>query len=173
MAPSAKPARREREITLRFVAEPMDLNMYGNVHGGSVMKWIDQAGYACAAGWSGRPCVTVYVGGIRFVRPIPVGRLVEVHARLVHVGRTSMHVAIDVSSRDLQTRLCEATTHCVIVFVALDAPEGAPVPVPAWQPRSEEDRKLAEYAQQVMALGRDVEQAVARYRLAAADARKQ
>ena len=153
MAPSAKPARREREITLRFVAEPMDLNMYGNVHGGSVMKWIDQAGYACAAGWSGRPCVTVFVGGIRFLRPIPVGRLVEVHARLVHVGRTSMHVAIDVSSRDLQTRRCEATTHCVVVFVALDE-AGRPVAVPAWKPKTARDRALSRHAARLMELGR-------------------
>src|SRR5918998_24965 len=56
---------REREITLRFLAEPTDMNFGGKVHGGAVMKWIDQAGYACAVGWSGQYCVTVYVGGIR------------------------------------------------------------------------------------------------------------
>jgi len=42
------------------------------------MKWIDQAGYACAAGWAGCYCVTVYVGGIQFERPIHIGQLVEV-----------------------------------------------------------------------------------------------
>jgi acyl-CoA hydrolase len=60
---------REREITLRFLAEPTDVNFGGKVHGGAVMKWIDQAGYACAVGWSGQYCVTVYVGGIRFHSP--------------------------------------------------------------------------------------------------------
>ena len=57
---------RQREITLRFLAEPTDINFGGQVHGGVAMKWIDQAGYTCAAGWSGQYCVTVYVGGIRF-----------------------------------------------------------------------------------------------------------
>jgi acyl-CoA hydrolase len=56
-----------REITLRFLAEPGDVNFGGKVHGGAVMKWIDQAGYAYAVAWSRHYCVTVYVGGIRFL----------------------------------------------------------------------------------------------------------
>ncbi len=166
---------RQRQLSMGFLAEPSDVNFGGKVHGGQVMRWIDQAGYAAAVGWSGHYSVTVAVGGIRFVAPIRIGDLVSVQATLIHTGTTSMHFAVDVRARDprvdeADARLC---THCVIVFVALDAPEGAPVPVPPWQPRSEEDRKLAEYAQQVMALGRDVEQAVARYRQAAVNARKQ
>ena len=55
---------RQHEIVLRFLAEPIDVNFGGKVHGGSVMKWIDQAAYACAAGWCGQYCVTAYVGGM-------------------------------------------------------------------------------------------------------------
>ena len=91
---------RARDLTFRFLAEPTDVNFGGKVHGGAVMKWIDQAGYACAAGWSGRYCVTVYVGGIQFERPIQVGQIVEVNAQIVHTGSTSMHVAVDVAARD-------------------------------------------------------------------------
>ena len=40
----------QREITLRFLAEPTAVNFGGKIHGGAVMKWIDEAGYACAAG---------------------------------------------------------------------------------------------------------------------------
>ena len=47
-------------ITLRFLAEPSTVNFGGKVHGGTVMKWIDEAGYACATSWSKRYCVTVY-----------------------------------------------------------------------------------------------------------------
>lgn len=156
---------RQRRLTMRFLAEPSDVNYGGKVHGGQVMKWIDQAGYAAAVGWSGRYSVTVAVGGIRFVAPIRIGDLVSVEATLVHTGTTSMHFAVDVHARDPMAgdrlRLC---THCVIVFVALDKPEGAPSPVPAWTPASDEDRKLAEYAQQVMALSKGIEDTVARYR---------
>ncbi len=72
---------QQHATTLRFLAEPAHVNFGGKVHGGAVMKWIVQAGYACAAGWSGSYCVTAYVGGIQFMRPIQVGELVEVRAR--------------------------------------------------------------------------------------------
>src|SRR3546814_16786318 len=58
-------------------------------------------------------------------------------------------------------RLC---THCVIVFVALDEAEGNPIEVPTWVPRTDDDRRLAEYATQVMALSKGIEQTEARYR---------
>ena len=161
---------QQRELALRFLAEPADVNYGGKVHGGVVMKWIDLAGYAAAVGWSGRYAVTVAVGGIRFVAPVRIGDLVTVSAKLVYTGTSSMHFAIDVTARNPggggDERLC---THCVIVFVALDAPEGRPVAVPPWQPASDEDRRLSEYATQVMALSKGIEQAIDRYREADPD----
>src|SRR3989337_1445200 len=111
---------RERETPLPFRAEPTDVNFGGKVHGGAVMKWIDQAGYACAVGWSGQYCVTVYVGGIRFHRPVLLGNMVEVRAQLIRTGKTSLHVAVGVSAGDSKEGLYTKTTQCVIVFVALD-----------------------------------------------------
>lgn len=148
--------RQDQEITLRFVAEPADENLYGKVHGGAVMKWIDQAGYACATGWSGSLCVTVYVGGIRFYKPILIGHLVEVRARLIYTGRTSMHIAVDVLSRDLRTQEGQATTHCVIVFVAVDT-DGTPIEVPTWKPVTEEDKTLENYAKRRLELSQVLE----------------
>ncbi|MBS7456462.1 acyl-CoA thioesterase [Coralloluteibacterium stylophorae] len=158
---------QQDSLTFRFLAEPTDVNYGGKVHGGVVMKWIDQVGYAAAVGWSGKYSVTVAVGGIRFVSPIRTSDLVSVTAKLVHTGTTSMHFAIDVRARDPgldssdpQERLC---THCVIVFVALDGVEGRPTPVPAWEPKTDEDRRLAEYAIQVMDLSKGIEAVVERY----------
>jgi acyl-CoA hydrolase len=148
--------RKEHAITLRFVAEPADENLYGKVHGGAVMKWIDQAGYACATNWSGCACLTVYVGGIRFYKPILIGHLVEVRARLIHTGRTSMHIAVDVLSRDLRTQASQAATHCVIVFVALDA-DGRRVEVPSWVPGTEEEKALQNYALRRLELSKALE----------------
>jgi hypothetical protein len=51
-----------------------------------------------------------------------------------------------------------------VVFVALDGIEGKPTRVPAWMPATDEDRRLADYATQVMALGKGIEQTIARYR---------
>src|SRR6476619_4248538 len=114
------PMSSKREMTFRFLAEPADVNFGGKVHGGAVMKWIDQAGYACAVGWSGSYCVTVYVGGIRFYKPVLVGSMVDVHACLIDTGRTSMHGVVDVRACDLKDTGFTRTTHCVIVFVAVN-----------------------------------------------------
>ena len=156
---------RQRELTMRFLAEPTDVNYGGKVHGGAVMKWIDQAGYAAAVGWSGRYSVTVAVGGIRFVAPIRTSDLVTVSTKLVHTGTSSMHFAVSVEASDPISggpqRLC---THCVIVFVAVDE-QGKPVTVPPLQIASEEDRHLAEYAMKVMELSKGIEQTVERLRM--------
>ena len=147
---------KQREITLRFLAEPTDINFGGKVHGGSVMKWIDQAAYACAAGWCGQYCVTAYVGGIRFIRPISIGELVEVRAMLIHTGRTSMHIAVDVSARLPRAPETEKATHCIIVFVGVDE-AGQPSQVPTWTPASDADRALQDYAVRLMELRKTIE----------------
>ena len=149
-----------REITLRFLAEPGEVNFGGKVHGGAVMRWIDQAGYSCAVGWSGSYCVTVYVGGIRFLKPIQIGELVEVEARVIYTGNTSMHIAVDVWARALTGASRQRTTHCIIVFVAMSG-EGAPVQVPAWEPVQDSDLKLRDYALRLMQLRQGIEEEMA------------
>ena len=147
---------RQREMTLRFLAEPSDVNFGGKVHGGAVMTWIDQAGYACAVGWSGRYCVTLYVGGIRFFRPIVIGHVVEVRARVIYTGTTSMHIAVDVRSADPRDGQYAQTTHCVIIFVAVDD-AGKPAHVPPWTPQTESDRAQEAYARRLMELRKGIE----------------
>ena len=145
----------QRQITLRFLAEPTDVNFGGKVHGGAVMKWIDQAGYTCAVGWSGHYCVTVYVGGIRFERPILIGHVVEVAAKVIYTGRTSMHLAVDVSAGDPRTGSVSPTTHCLMVFVAMDE-SNKPVAVPPWTPKTDEDKTLQRYATRMMELRQQI-----------------
>ncbi len=154
--------QRQRELTLRFLAEPTDINFLGKVHGGAVMKWIDMAGGTCAAAWCGRSVVTVYVGGIRFYKPIQIGNLVELHARLIHTGRTSMHITVDVQAGDPREGSFTQTTHCITVFVALDN-AGNPVEVPAWKPRTREDIALEEYAVQMMERGKQIQEEISRF----------
>jgi len=137
-------ARARNEITLRFLAEPNDVNFGGNVHGGTVMKWIDQAAYTCAASWSGHYCVTVYVGDIRFLSPIAIGDVVDVKARLLHTGHSSMHISVEVRARNPREASTRPTTSCIVVFVALDE-DGHKVDVPKWKPRSERDRNMEAY----------------------------
>jgi acyl-CoA hydrolase len=150
------PTSPPRGITLRFLAEPTDVNFGGKVHGGAVMKWIDQAGYTCAAGWTGTYCVTVYLGGLHFLGPIHVGELVELRALVIRTGRTSLDVAVDVYAGDPKRAERRRTGHCVMVFVALDV-DGRPAPVPPWQPESELDRALEGYAERLSALRKQMD----------------
>lgn len=146
----------QRGITLRFLAEPGDVNFGGKVHGGAVMKWIDQVGYTCAAGWTGTYCVTVYLGGLHFLGPIHVGEVVELQALVIRTGRTSLDIAVDVYARDPKSTVRRRTGHCVIVFVALNS-EGSPAPIPQWQPKDEMDRALESYAGRVAELRKQMD----------------
>jgi len=145
----------QRDITLRFLAEPQDVNFGGKVHGGAVMKWIDLAAYACAAGWSGRYCVTAYAGGIRFVAPIHVGSLVEVEAKVIYTGKSSMHIALEVVACDPKSLNRRLTTHCIVIMVAMDE-NGHKVEIPTWHPKSEKDKQQHETAIKLMEMRRKI-----------------
>lgn len=145
----------QRDVTLRFLAEPQDVNFGGKVHGGAVMKWIDLAAYACAAGWSGRYCVTAYAGGIKFVSPIHVGSLVEVEAKVIYTGNSSMHIALEVNACDPKSLNRRKTTHCIVIMVAVDE-HGQKIGIPEWIPETEADKKQHESAKKLMEMRKQI-----------------
>lgn len=150
------------KISFQFISEPTDVNYGGKVHGGMVMKWIDQAGYACASAWSGQYCVTVYVGGIRFYAPIHIGDVVKVMARIIYTGNSSMHIAIDVHSRKITSTTFIKNTHCIIVFAAIGG-DGKTVPVPKWTPETQEDKDFEAYAVKLKNLRKNIEEEMLPY----------
>lgn len=132
-------------VTFQFISEPTDINFGGKVHGGAVMKWIDQTAYTCARTWAENYCVTVYVGGIRFYKPISIGEVVRIESYVIYTGTTSIHIAVDVYGREVSNPDFEKKTHCVIVFVSVDS-EGKPVKVREWKPANEREEQLRGYA---------------------------
>ena len=140
-----------KDTTLRFLAQPTDVNFGGNVHGGTAMKWLDEAGYVCATGWSGSYCVTVFVGDINFNHPIPVGNLVEIRSKVILTGHTSMHLAVDLYTCNPKVCDTKKAIHCIMVFVAVD-PKGNPTPVPKWTPKTPDEISLESYAKRIMEL---------------------
>ncbi|HOY14764.1 MAG TPA: acyl-CoA thioesterase [Saprospiraceae bacterium] len=135
----------KNKTTFQFLSEPTDVNFGGKVHGGVVMKWIDQTAYTCARNWSESYCVTVYVGGIRFYKSISIGDVIKIEATVIYTGKTSIHIAVDVYAKNFSQKEYEKKTHCVIVFVAVD-PEGKPIEVIKWKPVTETEQKLEKYA---------------------------
>jgi acyl-CoA hydrolase len=146
----------ENKIRFQFISEPSDVNYGGKVHGGMVMKWIDQAAFACASNWNESYCVTVYVGGIRFYRPINIGDLILVDAEVIYTGSTSIHIAVDVHAKKIGTKSFEKKTHCVIVFVAVDE-LGKPIPAKKWEPQTEDEIQREKYAIKLRDLRTDIE----------------
>jgi acyl-CoA hydrolase len=147
---------KEHQISFQFISEPLDVNFGGKVHGGMVMKWIDQTAFACASNWAEAYCVTIYVGGIKFYKPIQISEIVKIDASIIYTGRTSMHIAVDVASRPVVGSKFEKTTHCIIVFVCVDA-VGNPQAVQKWIPTTKAQKDLEGYAIRLMDLRKTIE----------------
>jgi acyl-CoA hydrolase len=130
-------------VVLRFLAAPTDVNWGGKVHGGIVMRWIDEAAHVLATRWTVSPAnVAVYAGGVRFYRPLLIGHVVEVEARLLLTKANQMHISVHVRSNAATTNELALTTHSLIVF----APVEADSTIPPWHPISAEDEALEEHA---------------------------
>lgn len=132
----------------RFLAKPTDVNWGGNVHGGTAMEWIDEAGAACTMEWSGERTVAVYAGGIRFYKPIAIGDLIEVDARLMRTGSRSMEMSIHVRSGNPKGGRdnLQHAIHATVSYIAMDD-DNNPLPARQFTPLTQEDQRLAEHAQ--------------------------
>ncbi|MDW8328214.1 MAG: acyl-CoA thioesterase [Anaerolineales bacterium] len=133
-----KPVRASR-ITLSLLMPPAEANLLGNVHGGYIMRLMDEAGASAAMRHSRRPVVTVAVDQVLFKEPIHVGDLVTVEANLTYVGRTSIETRIEVSAQNLLTGETTHTNTAYFVYVALDE-KGHPTPVPPLLLETDEER---------------------------------
>ncbi|WP_426305656.1 acyl-CoA thioesterase [Acidovorax facilis] len=132
-----------QSITLRFLASQSTLPQAGRVPGGTVLRWVDEAGFACASAWAKGPCITEFVGGAHFVHPIRPGDLVEVHARLASTTDTAMHLAVEVRSGGIHGEPLQEVLHCVAVYTAVDADE-QPCAIDKWSPETPGDMALAQ-----------------------------
>lgn len=130
-------------ITLRFLASQNTLPRAGRVPGGTVLRWVDEAGFACASAWAQGDCVTEFVGGAHFVHPIRPGDLVEVHARLAYTTDSSMCLAVEVRSGAVHGAPLQDVLHCVAVYGAVDAKD-QPRTVDKWNPATPGDIALAQ-----------------------------
>lgn len=147
----------DNSVVFRFLAEPTDVNFGGKVHGGMVMKWIDQASYACAAKWSKRYSVTVSANGIRFIRPILVGQMVTVSASIVHTGRSSMHIYVVVRACDPKDNSPVITNRCFITFMATDE-SGYPIKVDKFIPQTSDEKQLEQVAMHAKDFAKQLDQ---------------
>jgi acyl-CoA hydrolase len=148
-APKADPAPRrvaDSRVTLAQLMGPTEANLHGNVHGGNIMKLMDEAGASAAMRHAQRAVVTVAVDQVLFREPIHLGDLVSLTAELTYVGRTSIETRIEVTAQNLLTGATTHTNTAYFVYVALDA-AGRPSPVPRLLVETEAERQNWEAAQ--------------------------
>lgn len=118
---------------------PALVNFGGKVHGGALLKLLDEVAYSCAARFSGSYVVTLLIDDARFRAPVHVGELVTFLARVNWVGRTSMEVGVRVIAEDHRTRTERHVMSCFVVMIAMNE-AGEPIEVPRFQPSDEVDR---------------------------------
>ncbi|MBX9297683.1 acyl-CoA thioesterase [Chromobacterium piscinae] len=132
-------AQRQRELVMSVLMTPDMANFSGNVHGGVLLKLLDQVAYACASRYAGCYVVTLSVDQVLFKQPIHVGELVTFLASVNHVGRTSMEVGIKVVAENIQQRSQRHTNSCYFTMVAYQ--DGKPMAVPTLVLETEEQRQ--------------------------------
>ena len=117
------------KITLSELMLPSHSNFSGKIHGGYLLKLMDQIAFACASKYSGCYCVTASVDTVDFLNPVDVGELVTLKASVNYVGKTSMVVGIRVTSEHIQTGIKKHCNSSYFTMVAKDE-DGQNVQVP-------------------------------------------
>jgi uncharacterized protein (TIGR00369 family) len=129
----------DSRVILAQLMQPVHANNHGNVHGGEIMRLMDEAGALACMRHAGHRVVTVAVDRMTFRQPIHLGDLVTFTAEVSYVGRTSMEAEVLVSAENPVTGECVYTNTAYLVYVALDN-QDIPVPVPPLIPIDNDQR---------------------------------
>lgn len=139
-------------------------NFSGNVHGGAVLKLLDQVAYACASRYAGSYVVTLSVDQVTFAQPIHVGELVTFQASVNYTGRSSMEVGIKVVAEHVTRGEVRHTNSCFFTMVAVDEHGKSKTVIPLalqtdeqrrrWQEAELRRQHRLEYAEQRLAMKR-------------------
>ena len=105
---------------MTYVTMPNDMNNAGVVHGGVLLKLIDQAAGVCAARFSESSVVTACLDRVYFLEPINIGELVILKASINYVGNTSMEIGVRVETENVKTGKKRHTNSCYVTMVAVD-----------------------------------------------------
>ena len=137
--------KQEKSLEMTVLMTPDMANFAGKVHGGALLKLLDQAAYACAARYCKSYVVTLSLDQVIFKEPIQVGELVTVLANVNYVGNTSMEIGVKVYSENLTTKEKRHTNSSYFTMVAIGE-DGKKIKVPALQFDNEMEERLYECA---------------------------
>ena len=145
------------QLTMTVLMTPDMANFSGNVHGGTILKLLDQVAYACASRYAGRYVVTLSVDQVMFRQPIHVGELVTFLASVNHTGTSSMEVGIKVVAEDIRSQVQRHANSCFFTMVAV-GDDGKPVRVPPRVPATPDEQRRFQAAVVRRQLRQELEQ---------------
>lgn len=130
----------ESKSEMSILMMPEHSNLFGKVHGGVILKYMDQLGYICAAKHAERPCITASMDRVDFHAPVEVGDVVTMYASANYTGKTSIEVGIKVMSESPVEGEGRHTNSSYATLVAL-SDDGKPVTVPKVKPETDEEKR--------------------------------
>jgi len=145
------------QLSMTVLMTPDTANFAGNVHGGTILKLLDQVAYACASRYAGRYVVTLSVDQVMFRQPIHVGELVTFLASVNATGSSSMEVGIKVLAEEIRTQRTRHVNSCYFTMVAVDD-QRQPVVVTPRVPATPDEQRRHDAALARKALRRELEQ---------------
>jgi acyl-CoA hydrolase len=144
MSDTPKPVRASR-VTISQLMHPEHANLLGNIHGGWIMKLVDEAGALACMRHAQRKVVTVAIDSMVFRQPIRIGDLIIINAEVSYAGRTSLEAEVQVLAENPITGERTHTNTAYLVYVALDD-SGRPTPVPGLIAETEDEKRRIEKA---------------------------
>jgi acyl-CoA hydrolase len=148
---------QSHQLSMTVLMTPEMANFSGKVHGGAVLRLLDQVAYACASRYAGSYVVTLSVDQVMFRQPINVGELVTFLASVNYTGTSSMEVGIKVVAEDIRKQSVRHANSCFFTMVAVDD-EGRPTAVPVLEPQSADEKRRRAAAQIRRQLRQETEQ---------------
>ena len=131
---------QSHQLSMTVLMTPDMANFSGKVHGGAILRLLDQVAYACASRYAGHYVVTLSVDQVTFRQPIAVGELVTFLASVNYTGSTSMEVGIKVVAEDIIGQSVRHANSCFFTMVAV-GDDGLPTPVPPLEPQTADEQR--------------------------------
>jgi acyl-CoA hydrolase len=128
------------QLSMTVLMTPDTANFSGKVHGGTVLKLLDQVAFACASRYAASYVVTLSVDQVMFRQPIHVGELLTFLAAVNHTGTSSMEVGIKVIAENIRTQAQRHVNSCFFTMIAVDD-GGKPQAVPPLEPVTPDEHR--------------------------------
>ena len=107
-------------LTMSMIVTPDHANFFGNMHGGHLLRFLDQVAFTCGTQYTRREMLTLSVDHVLFKQPVHISNLVSCHANINYIGRTSMEIGIRTEAKDLRSGEVRHVLSCYFTMVAVD-----------------------------------------------------